>query len=97
MNSPACHAAQNGWNSSATSFCENRIIDTLMTSSVATTARTQGTLYVDYDQIVCLTARRLEYSGTVGHYVVHALPVLPWTGDVIFDNPTPPHEFRTMR
>jgi len=30
------------WNSSATSFCENRIIDTLMTSSVVTTARTQG-------------------------------------------------------
>jgi hypothetical protein len=41
MNSPACHAAQNGWTSSATIWLEKRmVIGTLISSGVATTART---------------------------------------------------------
>jgi len=48
-----------------------------------------GTLYVE--QIVCLTVRRLEYAGPTGRYYVHAMSVLPWTHDVIFDDPRPPY------
>jgi hypothetical protein len=45
MNSPPCHAAQNGWINSATSWLEKRtVIGTLISSGVATTARTQGSL-----------------------------------------------------
>ena len=46
MNSPPCHAAQNGWINSATNWLEKRtVISTLISSGVATTARTQGSGY----------------------------------------------------
>jgi len=47
-------------------------------------------LYEDDDQIQCLTVRRLEYAGSHGYYLVHAIPVLEPDYDVIFDDPEPP-------
>lgn len=49
----------------------------------------QGVLYEDDRQIQCLTARRMEYSGVRGHYLVAARAVHPWNADVVFDDPTP--------
>jgi hypothetical protein len=52
MNSPPCHAAQNGWINSATSWLDKRtVIDTPKSSGVATTARTQGTSRGQQDEL----------------------------------------------
>ncbi len=47
-------------------------------------------LYEDDEQVQCLTVRRLEYAGSHGYYLVHAIPVLDSDYDVIFDDPEPP-------
>jgi hypothetical protein len=50
----------------------------------------QGYLYPDDELVQCLTVRRLEYAGTEGYYLVHALPVAAWTHDIVVDAPASP-------
>jgi len=49
----------------------------------------QGVLYKDDKQIQCLTSRRMEYSGRIGHYLVRADAVHPWGADVVWDDGQP--------
>lgn len=50
----------------------------------------QGVLYPDDRLIQCLTTRRIEYAGPVGHYSVSARAVHPWDADVVHDDPAVP-------
>jgi hypothetical protein len=50
----------------------------------------QGYLYENDSQIQCLTLRRMPYAGTVGHYLVRAVPVRAWSDYVVFDDPAQP-------
>lgn len=50
----------------------------------------QDVLYLNDQQVQCLTSRRIEYAGPVGHYVVSARAVHPWGADVIYDDPEAP-------
>lgn len=50
----------------------------------------QGYLYANDRQVQCLSVRRMEYAGSSGHYLVHAIPMPAWTDDVIFDDPARP-------
>ncbi len=50
----------------------------------------QGIVYVNDQQIQCLTSRRIEYAGEVGCYHVVARAVFPWDAAVIYDDPTAP-------
>lgn len=50
----------------------------------------QGYLYANDRQVQCLSVRRMEYAGSSGHYLVHAIPMPACTDDVIFDDPAPP-------
>jgi Endodeoxyribonuclease RusA len=50
----------------------------------------QDVLYRDDRLVQCLTSRRVEYAGPVGHYIVAARAVYPWNADVVHDNPAAP-------
>jgi Endodeoxyribonuclease RusA len=50
----------------------------------------QDVLYVNDRQVQCLTSRRVEYAGPVGHYVVCVRAVYPWDADVVYDDPAAP-------
>lgn len=46
-----------------------------------------GIIYTDDAQVQCLTVRRLEYSGTRGHYMVGVRQAEDFSDDVIYDDP----------
>lgn len=48
-----------------------------------------GYLYKDDSAIQCLTARRLEYAGNQGFYMVGVRPAVAFDADIVFDDPTP--------
>lgn len=50
----------------------------------------EGIVYVNDSQIQCLTVRRLEYSGSVGIYLIRADAVEEWGCDVINDSSVAP-------
>ncbi len=50
----------------------------------------QDVLYRDDRLVQCLTSRRVEYDGPVGHYTVAVRAVYPWNADVVHDNPAAP-------
>lgn len=50
----------------------------------------QDVLYLNDRLVQCLTSRRIEYAGPVGHYVVSARAVHPWDADVVYDHPAAP-------
>ena len=50
----------------------------------------QDVLYRDDRLVQCLTSRRVEYAGPVGHYIVAVSAVHPWNADVVHDNPAAP-------
>lgn len=43
----------------------------------------QGVLFVNDEQIQCLTTRRVEYAGERGYYLVRAIAVHGFDGDVV--------------
>jgi Holliday junction resolvase RusA-like endonuclease len=50
----------------------------------------RGVLFPDDRLVQCLTSRRIEYAGPIGHYLVSARAVYPWDADVIRDDPAVP-------
>jgi Holliday junction resolvase RusA-like endonuclease len=50
----------------------------------------QDVLYLNDRLVQCLTSRRIQYAGPVGHYVVSARAVHPWDADVVYDHPAAP-------
>jgi Holliday junction resolvase RusA-like endonuclease len=47
----------------------------------------QGVVYLNDNQIQCLTVRRVEHCGKRFLYYVGAQEVYPWAADVVFDGP----------
>jgi hypothetical protein len=50
----------------------------------------QDVLYDNDRQVQCLTSRRIEYAGPLGHYGVSVKAVYPWDADVVHDDPAAP-------